>query len=113
MSSSPAGTSTTRARCCCATSRPRNPVIEQVLRPAITAGADREALLACIEGVSGSPLVIPGDIPALFVAGEATPCPGGAELASTGADFVSIPGARPRLDAHVPGVQDAAIAFLS
>lgn len=72
----------------------RNPVIEQVLRPAIAAGADREALLACVEGVAGAPLSVPGDIPALFVAGENDPVPEGAqELAREwGSDYVSIPG---------------------
>ncbi|WP_130351392.1 alpha/beta fold hydrolase [Agromyces ramosus] len=92
----------------------RNPVIEQVLRPAITAGADREALLACIEGVSGAPLVIPGDIPTLFVAGEADPVPRGArELAlEWGADFVSIPGRDHVSTLTSRGFKDAAIAFL-
>ena len=93
----------------------RNPVIEQVLRPAITAGADREALLACIEGVSGSPLVIPGDIPTLFVAGEDDPVPRGArELAlDWGADFVSIPGRDHVSTLTSRAFKDAAIAFLA
>ena len=93
----------------------RNPVIEQVLRPAIAAGADREALLACIEGVSGSPLVIPGDIPALFVAGEDDPVPRGArELAlDWGADFVSIPGRDHVSTLTSRAFKDAAIAFLA
>ena len=93
----------------------RNPVIEQVLRPAIAAGADREALLACIEGVSGSPLVIPGDIPALFVAGEDDPVPRGArELAlDWGADYVSIPGRDHVSTLTSRAFKDAAIAFLS
>jgi len=92
----------------------RNPVIEQVLRPAISAGADREALLACIEGVSGSPLVIPGDIPTLFVAGEDDPVPRGArELAlDWGADYVSIPGRDHVSTLTSRGFKDAAIAFL-
>ena len=93
----------------------RNPVIEQVLRPAIAAGADREALLACIEGVSGSPLVIPGDVPALFVAGEDDPVPRGArELAlDWGADFVSIPGRDHVSTLTSRAFKDAAIAFLA
>ena len=93
----------------------RNPVIEQVLRPAIAAGADREALLACIEGVSGSPLVIPGDIPALFVAGEDDPVPRGArELAlDWGADFVSVPGRDHVSTLTSRAFKDAAIAFLA
>ena len=91
-----------------------NPVIEQVLRPAIAAGADREALLACIEGVSGAPLVIPGNIPALFVAGEEDPVPRGArELAlDWGADYVSIPGRDHVSTLTSRAFKDAAIAFL-
>jgi pimeloyl-ACP methyl ester carboxylesterase len=93
----------------------RNPVIDQVLRPAIAAGADREAMLACIEGVSGAPLSIPGSIPVLFVVGEDDPVPEGArELAlDWDADYVSIP----RRD-HVSTLtsrtfKDAAIDFLA
>lgn len=94
---------------------PRNPVIEQVLRPAIAAGADREALLACIEGVSGAPLVIPGDIPTLFVAGEDDPVPRGArELAlEWGADFVSIPGRDHVSTLTSRAFKDAALDFLA
>lgn len=93
----------------------RNPVIEQVLRPAIAAGADREALLACIEGVSGAPLVIPGDIPTLFVAGEDDPVPRGArELAlEWGADFVSIPGRDHVSTLTSRAFKDAALEFLA
>ena len=92
-----------------------NPVIEQVLRPAIAAGADREALLACIEGVSGSPLVISGDILVLFVAGEDDPVPAGArELAlDWDADFVSIPGRDHVSTLTSRAFKDAAIAFLA
>ena len=94
---------------------PRDPVIEQVLRPAITAGADREALLAVIEGVSGAPLSIPGGIPALFVAGENDPVPVGAqELAREwGADFVSVPGRDHVSTLTSRAFKSAAIAFLS
>lgn len=93
----------------------RNPVIEQVLRPAIAAGADREALLACIEGVQGSPLSIPGDIPTLFVAGENDPVPEGAqELAREwGSDYVSIPGRDHVSTLTARAFKDAAIAFLA
>ena len=93
----------------------RNPVIEQVLRPAIAAGADREALLACIEGVSGAPLLIPGDIPALFVAGEQDPVPAGArELAlEWGADYVSIPGRDHVSTLTSRAFKSAAIEFLA
>jgi pimeloyl-ACP methyl ester carboxylesterase len=93
----------------------RNPVIEQVLRPAIAAGADREALLACIEGVRGSPLAIPGEIPTLFVAGENDPVPEGArELAlDWDADYVSIPGRDHVSTLTARTFKDAAIAFLA
>ena len=93
-SCSPRGTSTRCAPCCCATSRAGHPLIEQVLRPAIDAGADRDVLLAVIEGVAGSPLAIPGDIPTLFVAGENDPVPAGVQQLALdwGADLVTIPG---------------------
>ena len=94
---------------------PRNRVIEQVLRPAIDAGADREALLACIQGVAGSPLSIPGDIPTLFVAGEDDPVPTGVqELAlDWDADFVSIPGRDHVSTLTARAFKDAAIDFLA
>lgn len=94
---------------------PRNPLIEQLLRPAIDAGADREALLACIEGVQGAPLSIPGDIPTLFVAGENDPVPEGArELAlDWDADYVSIPGRDHVSTLTARAFKDAAIEFLA
>lgn len=93
----------------------RNPVIEQVLRPAITAGADRDALLACIQGVQGAPLSIPGEIPTLFVAGENDQVPEGArELAlDWDADYVSIPGRDHVSTLTARAFKDAAIAFLA
>ena len=92
-----------------------DPTIEQVLRPAIEAGADREALLAVIEGVSGAPLSIPGEIPTLFVAGENDPVPAGVqELAlEWQSDFVSIPGRDHVSTLTSRAFKDAAIAFLS
>jgi pimeloyl-ACP methyl ester carboxylesterase len=93
----------------------RNPVIDQVLRPAIAAGADREAMLACIEGVSGAPLSIPGSIPVLFVVGEDDPVPEGArELAlDWDADYVSIPGRDHVSTLTSRTFKDAAIDFLA
>jgi len=93
----------------------RNRVIEQVLRPAIAAGADREALLACIEGFAGAPLSIPGDIPTFFVAGENDPVPEGAqELAREwGSDFVSIPGRDHVSTLTARAFKTAAIEFLA
>lgn len=92
-----------------------NPLIEQVLRPAVAAGADREALLACIEGVSGAPLSIPGDIPTLFVVGENDPVPAGVqELAlDWGSDLVTIPGRDHVSTLTARAFKDAAISFLS
>lgn len=93
----------------------RNPLIDQMLRPAISAGADREALLACIEGVQGAPLSIPGDVPTLFVAGENDPVPEGArELAlDWDADYVSIPGRDHVSTLTARAFKNAAIEFLA
>lgn len=95
--------------------RSGNPVIEQVLRPAIAAGADRQALLACIEGVTGSSLSIPGDIPTLFVAGEDDPVPAGVqELAlEWDSDLVTIPGRDHVSTLTARAFKDAAITFLA
>lgn len=73
---------------------PATTLIEQVLRPAIDAGADREALLACIEGVAGAPLALPADLPVLFVAGELDPVPTGVEAfaAERGSEVVRVAG---------------------
>lgn len=94
---------------------PANPLIAEVLGPALRAGADREALLACIEGVQGAPLVIPGSIPVLFVAGEHDPVPRGVqELAlDWGSDLVTIPGRDHVSTLTARAFKDAAIAFLA
>jgi pimeloyl-ACP methyl ester carboxylesterase len=94
---------------------PGNPLIAEVLGPAIRAGADREALLACIEGVQGAPLAIPGGIPVLFVAGEEDPVPRGVqELAlDWGSDLVTIPGRDHISTLTARAFKDAAIAFLA
>lgn len=93
----------------------RNPVIEQVLRPAIDAGADREALLAVIEGVSGAPLEIPSGVPVLFVAGENDPVPAGVQqlALARGADYVSIPGRDHVSTLTARAFKNAAIEFLA
>lgn len=93
----------------------RDPLIERVLRPAIDAGADREALLACIGGVAGSPLSIPGDIPTLFVVGEDDPVPAGVQQLALdwGADLVTIPGRDHVSTLTARAFKDAAIAFLA
>jgi len=94
---------------------PQNPFIAQVLGPAIKAGADAEALLACIEGVAGSSLSIPGSIPVLFVIGENDPVPVGVqELAMEwGSDVVTIPGRDHVSTLTARGFKDAAIDFLA
>jgi pimeloyl-ACP methyl ester carboxylesterase len=94
---------------------PANRLIAEVLGPAIRAGADREALLACIEGVQGAPLAIPGGIPVLFVAGEQDPVPRGVqELAlDWGSDLVTIPGRDHVSTLTARAFKDAVIAFLA
>jgi pimeloyl-ACP methyl ester carboxylesterase len=94
---------------------PSNPLIAEVLAPAIRAGADRDALLACIEGVQGAPLAIPGSIPVLFVAGENDPVPRGVqELAlDWGSDLVTIPGRNHLSTLTARAFKDAAISFLA
>lgn len=92
-----------------------HPLIEQVLRPAIDAGADRDVLLAVIEGVAGAPLVIPGDIPTLFVAGENDPVPAGVQQLALdwGADLVTIPGRDHVSTLTARAFKNAAIEFLA
>ncbi|GAA4061924.1 alpha/beta fold hydrolase [Agromyces indicus] len=94
---------------------PRNPVIAQVLGPALRAGADREALLACTEGVAGAPLAIPGGIPVLFVAGENDPVPVGVQQLALdwGSDLVTVPGRDHVSTLTARAFKDAAVAFLS
>jgi pimeloyl-ACP methyl ester carboxylesterase len=94
---------------------PRNAVISQVLGPAIRAGADREALLACATGVAGAPLAIPGGIPVLFVAGENDPVPAGVQQLALdwGSDLVTVPGRDHVSTLTARAFKDAAVAFLS
>lgn len=94
---------------------PENRLIAQVLGPAVAAGADPEALLAVIGGMSGSPLAVPAELPVLFVAGELDPVPVGvAELAeSRGADFVTVPGRDHISTLTSRRFKDAVIAFLA
>jgi pimeloyl-ACP methyl ester carboxylesterase len=92
-----------------------DPLIGQVLRPAIAAGADREALLACIEGVAGAPLVLPAGAPALFVAGELDPVPDGIEefASARGSDVVRIEGRDHVSTLTSRAFKDAALAFFA
>jgi hypothetical protein len=54
-----------------------DPSIAAVLGAALTAGADREALVACVGGVAGSSLDVPAEVPVLYVAGGADSIPAG------------------------------------
>lgn len=89
-------------------------VMRQVLEPALRSGADRAALLACIEGVSGSPLEVPRGIPALFVAGSLDPVAAGAPAlaADRGSAFLEVPGRDHVSTLTSRAFKDAARAFL-
>ena len=95
---------------------PRDDTISTVLRAILSGGgADSEALLACIEGVSGSALGVPATVPALFVVGELDPIASGAEglALDWGSDVVTLPG-RTHLSAPSSrAFQDAAIGFFA
>ena len=73
---------------------PAEPAIAAVLRAAIEAGEDREALRACMLGMTDAPLDIAAGIPTLYVTGSADRIPDGvAELAkTTGAGYLQLPG---------------------
>lgn len=73
---------------------PADPTIATVLGAAIDAGADREALMACVQGVAGATLDVAAGIPTLYVAGGADSIPRGVEAlaAERGASYVEIPG---------------------
>lgn len=89
-------------------------VMRQVLEPALRAGADRAALLACIAGVAGAPLELPHGIPALFAAGALDPvAAGAAELAAEcGATSLEIPGRDHVSTLTARAFKDAATHFL-
>lgn len=96
-------------------SGPADPTIAAVLGAAIAAGADRDALLACVQGVAGATLEMPTGIPQLFVAGGADPIPAGvAELArARGAEYLELPG-RTHINALTSReFKQAALAFLA
>jgi len=73
---------------------PSDATIADVLGAAIAAGADRDALLACVRGVAGATLDVPLGIPQLFVAGGADTIPAGvSEIARVrGAEYLELPG---------------------
>lgn len=73
---------------------PADPTIQAVLGAAIAAGADRDALVACVEGVAGAKLDVAPGIPTLYVAGGADRIPDGVEevARSTGSAYLELPG---------------------
>ena len=93
---------------------PADPTIAAVLGPAIAAGADRAALVACVQGVAGCTLDVPAGIPQLFVAGGADAIPAGAAAlaAERGAQYLELPG-RTHLNALTAReFKQAALQFL-
>jgi len=94
---------------------PADPTIAAVLGASIRAGADRDALLACVQGVAGATLDVPPGIPVLYVAGGADTIPAGvAEVArARGADYLELPG-RTHINALTAReFKQAAIEFLA
>ncbi|WP_241981002.1 alpha/beta fold hydrolase [Cryobacterium sp. TMT2-23] len=73
---------------------PTEPTIAAVFGSAFRAGADREALAACVLGVAGATLEVPAEIPVLYVAGGADAIPTGvADLArARGSEYRELPG---------------------
>ncbi len=94
---------------------PSDPTIGAVLGAAIDAGADREALMACVQGVAGATLDVPTGIPVLYVAGGADQIPAGvAEVArARGSEYLELPG-RTHVNALTSReFKHAALAFLA
>ncbi|MFC6354690.1 alpha/beta fold hydrolase [Luethyella okanaganae] len=93
---------------------PMNPLVQAVLGAALAAGADRESMLACVEGVSGAPLIMPAGIPVLFVAGEEDPVTRGTQglALDWGVDYVSIPGRDHINTLTARAFKDAVVGFL-
>ena len=94
---------------------PPDLTIAAVLGPVLTAGVDREALVACVQGVAGCTLDVPAGIPQLFVAGGADTIPTGvaALAAKRGADYRELPG-RTHLNALTASAfKQAALQFLA
>jgi pimeloyl-ACP methyl ester carboxylesterase len=73
---------------------PNDPTIAEVLGAAVNAGADRHALLACVQGVAGASLDVAPGIPVLYVAGGADSIPAGVDQVarSSGAAYLELPG---------------------
>jgi len=73
---------------------PSDETIAAVLGAAIGAGGDRDALVACVQGVAGARLDIAPGIPTLYVAGSDDPIPDGVEeiARERGAEYLELPG---------------------
>jgi pimeloyl-ACP methyl ester carboxylesterase len=73
---------------------PDDPTIPAILGAAINAGGDRQALLACVEGVAGASLDVAPGVPVLYVAGGADSITAGVEdvARATSAGYLRIPG---------------------
>lgn len=73
---------------------PSDDTIQAVLGAAIDAGADRDALAACVKGVAGAKLDVASGIPTLYVAGSSDAIPSGVEeiARAAGARYLEIPG---------------------
>jgi pimeloyl-ACP methyl ester carboxylesterase len=73
---------------------PADATIAAVLGAAIDAGADPEALAACVQGVAGARLDVAPSIPTLYVAGGADRIPDGVEeiARARGAEYLELPG---------------------
>ncbi|TFD52961.1 alpha/beta fold hydrolase [Cryobacterium frigoriphilum] len=92
-----------------------NASIAAVLGAAIAAGADRHALVACVQGIAGATLDVPAGIRQLFVAGGADAIPAGvAELAAArGADYLELPGRTHITALTAREFKQAALTFLA
>ncbi len=73
---------------------PSDATIAAVLGAAIEAGADRDAMVACVHGVAGARLDIDPRIPTLYVAGSDDRIPDGVEdiARARGARYLELPG---------------------
>ena len=92
-----------------------DPTIAAVLGAAIAAGADRRALVACVQGVAGATLDVPAGIRQLFVAGGADTISVGAEqlAAARGADYLELPGRSHTNALSAREFKQAALEFLA
>jgi len=94
---------------------PGDQSIVDVLGPAVPSGGDRQALLACVQGIAGCTLDVPAGIPQLFVAGGNDPVVAGiATLAAErGADYIELTG-RTHMNALTAGeFKRVALEFLA